>query len=240
MRVWRFILMFGLLGALAACGDSKFRTYQGPPVTEIRVYKAERQMDLMHYDRVLRSFRIGLGGDPIGHKTTRGDSRTPEGRYFIDRRNPDSAFHLSIGMSYPNEADTAQAEERGVEAGGDIFIHGRGPRFQRARGDWTDGCIAVTDREMEDIYAMVRTGTPIEVFASRPVPVFDKDHPPMELPVPGVMPAPMPLYPSAGTAMPMTGTPPGAAVVPMPAATAVPQPAPLGALAPVARPLTPE
>lgn len=247
MQFWRVILMFGLLGALAACGDSKFRTYKGPEVTEIRVYKAERQMDLMHHDRVLRRFSIGLGGDPIGHKTTRGDRRTPEGRYFIDRRNPNSAFHLSIGMSYPNEADLAQAKERGVNAGGDIFIHGRGPRFQRARGDWTDGCIAVTDREMEDIYAMVRNGTPIEVFASRPVVIIDKEHPPMALPmpvpglVPGAMPTPMPVYPLEGVPMPMTPmpatpAPTGTGVVPMPLAPA-PQPAPAGATAPVARPL---
>lgn len=234
MRVWRFILMFGLMGALAACGDSKFRTYKGPEVTEIRVYKAERQMELMHHDRVLRRFSIGLGGDPIGHKTTRGDSRTPEGRYFIDRRNPNSAFHLSIGISYPNEADTAQAKARGVNAGGDIFIHGRGPRFQRARGDWTEGCIAVNDREIEDIYAMVRTGTPIEVFASRPVPVFAKDNPPMELPAPALVPAPMSVYPLEGVPMPMTPTPPGADVTPAP----VPQLAPMGVTAPVARPPT--
>ncbi|SDW86927.1 L,D-transpeptidase catalytic domain [Roseicitreum antarcticum] len=242
MQFWRVILMFGLMGALASCSQSRFRTYDGPEVTEIRIYKAERQMELMHHDRVLRSFRVGLGRDPIGHKTTRGDGRTPEGRYVIDRRNPESAFHLSIGMSYPNAADLAQAAERGVDAGGDIFIHGWGPRFQRARGDWTDGCIAVSDREMEDIYAMVRNGTPIEVFAARPVPEIDKDHPPMALPVPvpgavmgpvtGPAPTAMPVYPLEAVPMPMTTPPAGAGVVPMP----LPALVPARAVAPMARP----
>ncbi len=152
---------------LASCGSpSKFRTYNGPEVTQIRVYKAERRMELWHNDRMLRAFRVQLG-IPNGHKHQEGDRRTPEGRYYIDRRNPNSRFHLSLGISYPNAADRERAAARGVSPGGDIFIHGRGPRFQNARGDWTDGCIAVTDRQMEDIYAMVRNGTPIDIYASR-------------------------------------------------------------------------
>lgn len=167
MQFARLFLSLVLLAALGACAPSKFRTYTGPEVTRVVVYKAERRMDLLHYGTVLKSYRVQLGGQPFGHKEREGDRRTPEGDYIIDRRNPNSAFHLSIGIDYPNEADRAHATANGWRPGGDIFIHGRGPRFQRARGDWTDGCISVTDRQMEDIYAMVRNGTPITIFASK-------------------------------------------------------------------------
>lgn len=165
MSFFRVLVALVLVGVLASCGKppSKFRTYNGPEVTRIVVNKGARQMHLYHHNQRLRTFRVQLGGNPIGHKQREGDRRTPEGDYIIDRRNPNSAFHLSIGISYPNEADRARAEANGWRPGGDIFIHGQGPRFQRARGDWTDGCIAVTDRQMEDIYAMVRDGTPIRI-----------------------------------------------------------------------------
>ncbi|MCC5955653.1 MAG: L,D-transpeptidase family protein [Natronohydrobacter sp.] len=164
MSFFRVLVALMLVGVLASCGSpSKFRTYHGPEVTRIVVNKGERRMHLYHHNQRLRSFRVQLGGNPIGHKQREGDRRTPEGDYIIDRRNPNSAFHLSIGISYPNEMDRARAEANGWRPGGDIFIHGQGPRFQRARGDWTDGCIAVTDRQMEDIYAMVRDGTPIRI-----------------------------------------------------------------------------
>lgn len=164
MWVFRFVLVVCL--ALGLTGCSKFRTYTGPEVTRIVVFKGERKMHLFHHDKVLRSFDVALGGDPFGHKTQEGDGRTPEGEYFIDRRNPNSAFHLSIGISYPNERDVEVAKAAGVSPGGDIFIHGRaGKHRDRGRGwDWTDGCIAVTDREMEHVYAMVRDNTPILIL----------------------------------------------------------------------------
>lgn len=168
MQLFRLLLPVALLVVLSACAPSKFRTYDGPEVTRVVVYKAERRMDLLHFGTVLKSYRVQLGGDPFDHKQREGDNRTPEGDYIIDRRNPNSAFHLSIGIDYPNEDDRARAKANGWRPGGDIFIHGRGPRFQGARGDWTNGCIAVTDRQMEDIYAMVRNGTPITIFASKP------------------------------------------------------------------------
>ena len=172
MHAARFVMLWIGLLALAACSSSsdsvgKFRTYHGPPVTEVRVYKAERLMELWHNDQLLRTFTVELGGEPYGHKTTRGDRRTPEGLYYIDRRNSESRFHLSLGISYPNAADIAQATRRGVSPGGDIFIHGRGPWFQFAQGDWTEGCIAVSDYEIEEIYAMVRDRTPIVILPSR-------------------------------------------------------------------------
>ena len=148
-------------GSLAGC-SSKFRTYDGPPVTGIIVNKAQRRMYLLSGNAALRAFDIKLGGDPVGPKHWEGDGKTPEGAYFIDRRNPNSSYHLSLGISYPNPVDLAYAQSLGLRPGGDIFIHGT-PREKRRGGDWTAGCIAVTNREMEDIYAMVGEGTPIYI-----------------------------------------------------------------------------
>ncbi|MGR3638846.1 L,D-transpeptidase family protein [Alterinioella nitratireducens] len=160
------MLLSGVAAFLSACA-SRFRTYDGPEVTRLRVYKAQRLLVLDGAEGTLQSYPIGLGFAPVGHKQFEGDGRTPEGSYLIDRRNPDSLFHLSIGISYPNEADIAFAEAQGRSPGGDIFIHG-GPR----RGidptnvrDWTAGCITVSDRQIEEIYAMVRDGTPIDIYA---------------------------------------------------------------------------
>jgi murein L,D-transpeptidase YafK len=154
-----------LLAALAACSSGpRFLSYDGPEVTRVIVEKDSRWMHLMHHDQVLKSYRVDLGGSPNGHKQQYGDRRTPEGEYLIDRRNPQSRFHLSLGISYPNEDDVEFAATRGLDPGGDIFIHGRGPNHRRARGDWTDGCIAVGDSEIEMIYAMVRDGTPITIL----------------------------------------------------------------------------
>lgn len=167
MSIFRILAALALLAVLASCAKtppSKFRTYHGPEVTHVVVHKGARQMELWHHDQPLRVFRVELGGDPVGHKQREGDSRTPEGEYIIDRRNPNSRFHLSLGISYPNEDDRARAKANGWRPGGDIFIHGRGPRFQFAPGDWTEGCIAVEDYEMEHIYAMVRDGTPIRIY----------------------------------------------------------------------------
>ncbi|MEM6304967.1 MAG: L,D-transpeptidase family protein [Pseudomonadota bacterium] len=153
------------LVALGACARSKFRRYNGPEVTYVVVNKEDRRMFLMHHDRVLEDYDIKLGFAPVGHKQFEGDGKTPEGLYIIDRRNPNSRFHLSLGISYPNEADRAYAAEMGEKPGGDIFIHGQKSLRDKGKGDWTWGCIAVTNREMEDVYAMVGDGTPIQINA---------------------------------------------------------------------------
>ncbi len=147
--------------ALAGCSDSKFKRYRGPEVTYVVVNKTERKMMLLHHDRVLEQYQIKLGFAPVGHKEIEGDGRTPEGYYWIDRRNPDSKFHLSLGVSYPNEIDALKAEEMGKTPGGDIFIHGQKDPRKKDRGDWTWGCISISNKEIEDVYAMVRDGTPI-------------------------------------------------------------------------------
>jgi len=161
----RFAMVAGAL-ALAGCArDSKFRNYYGPEVTRVIVNKGTREMFLMHHDRALKRYRVELGFAPEGHKRFEGDGKTPEGEYLIDRRNPNSAFHLSLGISYPNAADIAYARAHGLSPGGDIFIHGEPNAFARLSPDWTAGCISVTNREMEDVYAMVRNGTPITITA---------------------------------------------------------------------------
>ena len=163
MRFLRITLLLSLVLALGAC-SSKFKRYYGPEVTRVVVYKGERKMHLLHYNEVLESYDIDLGFAPAGHKFEEGDGRTPEGRYTIDRRNPDSSFHLSIGISYPNERDVEVAREAGVSPGGDIFIHGAPRPFDRKGPDWTAGCISVTNKEMEWIYAMVKDGTVIDIY----------------------------------------------------------------------------
>ncbi|MGX9356051.1 L,D-transpeptidase family protein [Roseobacteraceae bacterium S113] len=163
MRFFRVLMLVVVAFGLSACA-SKFKTYNGPEVTRVIVAKETRKMWLMHHTEVLKEYDIHLGFAPRGHKTTEGDGKTPEGNYIIDRRNPNSRFHLSLGIDYPNAADIAQARERGVSPGGDIFIHGRPRPWRNGEDDWTWGCIAVKDREMEDIYAMVRNGTPITIL----------------------------------------------------------------------------
>ena len=148
--------------ALSAC-SSKFKRYNGPRVTRVIVYKGQRKMHLLHNNKTLRSYDIGLGFAPFHHKREEGDGRTPEGEYLIDRRNPNSKFHLSLGINYPNAQDVAKARAAGVSPGGDIFIHGT-PSIYIGEKDWTWGCIAVTDREMEEIYSMVNVGTVIYIY----------------------------------------------------------------------------
>lgn len=157
-------LLFVLLAAsLSLGGCSKFASYNGPEVTRIVVLKSARQMYLMHNDQVLESYDFELGFAPAGDKQIEGDGRTPEGNYYIDRRNPNSAYFLSLGISYPNEEDRAEAAALGESPGGDIFIHGTTRPF-RGEDDWTWGCIAVTNAEMREIYAMVQTGTLIDIY----------------------------------------------------------------------------
>lgn len=159
MQFFRILVVVFAAFVLASCGSrSKFRTYNGPEVTSVQVHKGDRKLYLLHEDRVLRSYDVSLGFAPVGHKQVEGDGRTPEGTYRINRRNPNSAYHLSLGISYPNADDVAYAESIGAEPGGDIFIHGWSEVLATSR-DWTAGCIAVRDREIEEIYSMVKDGT---------------------------------------------------------------------------------
>ena len=132
----------------------------------VLVDKSERTLTLYRDGEPLKAYSgIQLGAAPEGHKHFEGDERTPEGRYLIDTRNPASAYHLSLRISYPNEADIAFAAERGRAPGGDIFIHGQPNYLSAGRlpGDWTDGCIALANGELDELWAAVPDGTPIEI-----------------------------------------------------------------------------
>lgn len=163
MRIFKVIFLLLLMGAVSSC-TTKFKTYKGPEVTRVIVYKERRQMYLMHGSKVLKKYRIDLGFAPVGDKKIEGDGKTPEGEYLIDRRNPNSAFYLSIGISYPNNADRAEARALGKPTGGDIFIHGGRRKGDPQNADWTAGCISVSDRKMREIYSMVKNGTRISIL----------------------------------------------------------------------------
>lgn len=134
----------------------------------VLVSKAERKMQLLQNGRVLKTYRIALGQNPVGHKTQEGDERTPEGFYKLDFRNPRSIAHRALHISYPNAADKAQALARGVSPGGAVMIHGLPNKFRwigpmHRLMDWTDGCIGVTNAEMDEIWRAVPVGTLIEI-----------------------------------------------------------------------------
>ena len=130
-------------------------------ITQLLLDKSSRRLYLLHGRTALRSYSVDLGSNPAGPKQYQGDGRTPEGLYYITHRNSQSNFFLSLGISYPNDQDRARARAMGRDPGGDIFIHGRGARVRNPPRDWTQGCAAVTDREMAEIFSLVRPGTPI-------------------------------------------------------------------------------
>lgn len=162
--VFRTPAAIGLLVLL--CPPS--HAFEQSRVDYVRVVKSERMLELRSGKSVVRSYDIALGGDPVGHKQQEGDERTPEGHYFLDWRNPNSGYYRSIHISYPNAADRAAAAAAGVDPGGMIMIHGQPNGYSwwswlLQRFDWTNGCVAVTDEDMAEIWAMVRNGTPIEI-----------------------------------------------------------------------------
>ncbi len=142
----------------------ELKPYAGPEITRVVIYKDRRKLYLLSGEDVVETFKIGLGGNPIGPKQFEGDGKTPEGSYVIDRRNPNSSYHLSLGISYPNQQDAEYALSQGRRPGGDIFIHGRAGENRGKGRDWTAGCIAVKDRHIEKIYMMVQDGTQVDIF----------------------------------------------------------------------------
>ncbi len=151
------------------------RLRQNTPITEVKVYKSDRIVKLMHHDQDIRTYPMRLGFDPIGHKVKEGDGKTPEGRYILDWRNPNSAFYKSLHVSYPNPQDKSKANQLGVSPGGDIMIHGSATRSQveklpslmtyLPRNDWTWGCIAVRNIDMDEIWKLVDDGTMISIYS---------------------------------------------------------------------------
>jgi murein L,D-transpeptidase YafK len=138
-------------------------------VDTVVVIKSKRLLLLLKDGEIFKTYRVSLGQRPEGHKIASGDQRTPEGRYTLDAKNPKSKYHLAIHISYPNELDIINAQKRGVSPGGEIMIHGLPPKRSNelkvinGYADWTNGCIALTNPEMEEIWQFVATGTPIEI-----------------------------------------------------------------------------
>ena len=138
-------------------------------VDKVVVYKEKRQMMLFKSNELLKTYQISLGKNPVGPKERKGDKKTPEGKYVLDWKNPDSKYHLSIHISYPNDGDKRNARLKGIPPGGDIMIHGCPNGFgwnwkHYKANDWTDGCIAVSNEEIEEIWNVVENGTEIEIF----------------------------------------------------------------------------
>jgi murein L,D-transpeptidase YafK len=163
----------GLFTALVVTSLCALMTAQSPPQTilhadHVVVLKKERVLELLSQGKVIKTYKVALGGDPVGPKTRQGDHKTPEGVYVLDFRNAHSQFYKSIHISYPSEQDGALARKNGVSPGGDIFVHGL-PNGLGVSGaahrlkDWTDGCIAVTNEEIDEIWKAVADGTPIEI-----------------------------------------------------------------------------
>ena len=131
---------------------------------QVIVEKAKRRLTLVCGARILKEYRIALGTEPTGSKQCQGDNRTPEGTYIIDSRNMNSRYHRALHVSYPNDADRRAAKRLGCKPGGDIMIHGLPTGYtwlgqDHSRVDWTQGCIAVTNAEIEEIWKLVRNGT---------------------------------------------------------------------------------
>lgn len=164
------LIGFGFIAASLYSPPVPVPTVPPPPlagqIDRIVIEKSARRMRLFQGGKPVRTYRIALGFTPAGDKLRQGDGKTPEGEFTIDRRNSESAFHLSIGLDYPQLEDRARATKAGYSPGGDIFIHGQPnalPEGLKIKGDWTAGCIAVTNAEIREIWAVTPIGTKVEV-----------------------------------------------------------------------------
>jgi murein L,D-transpeptidase YafK len=168
LTLWLVFALFASAAAYAHWPDKPLPVET--TIDSVLVLKAERKLVLLSAGTPVKQYRVALGGTPLGQKTQEGDEKTPEGLYIIDYRKVDSSFHRALHISYPNDADRTQALARGVDPGGIIMIHGirNGAgligRWHRLI-DWTNGCIAVTNAEIEELWNLVPDGTPIEIRA---------------------------------------------------------------------------
>ncbi|UCE48336.1 MAG: L,D-transpeptidase family protein [Phycisphaerales bacterium] len=170
LRKYTLLLLAGLivLTITTVSSQGEKSLSEGLIADKVIVEKRARQMTLFSKGRVVKKYKISLGRNPKGPKVKAGDAKTPEGIYVIDSRNPRSRYHLSLHISYPNLSDSKRAKQLGVSPGGDIMIHGirkgfgwLGPLHRIV--NWTKGCIAVTNKEIEEIWHTVPNGTRIEI-----------------------------------------------------------------------------
>ena len=164
MRIWVLGLGICLFCALGLAQTSANSLH----ADRVILLKKERTLKLMNQGRVIKTYKVALGGDPVGPKSQQGDHKTPEGIYVLDARNAHSQFYKAIHISYPNAGDRAAARRKGVSPGGEVFVHGLPNGYSWVGAshrlkDWTDGCVAVTDQEIDEIWQLVPNGTPIEI-----------------------------------------------------------------------------
>jgi murein L,D-transpeptidase YafK len=168
-KIWLTVFtLAAAAGIFLFAYHNRNRLPAGATADRVVVEKSERRLSILRNGKVIKSYRVSLGRNPIGPKEQEGDMKTPEGVYKIDSRNPNSDYHLALHISYPSEQDVARAATRGVNAGFDIMIHGlpngRGWMGSAHRAtDWTAGCIAVTDEEIEELWQAVPDGTAVEI-----------------------------------------------------------------------------
>lgn len=168
--MWTYLFIG--ISILPMCKQNTLQLYHvalTSSVDSIVVYKSKREMHVFNNHHLLKIYKIALGSNPVGKKQFQGDMKTPEGKYSINSKNPQSAYCLNLGISYPNESDKAFAKKNGKSAGGDIKIHGL-PNGSGVLGkahllsDWTHGCIAVTNEEIKELYEFVPIGTSIHLY----------------------------------------------------------------------------
>ena len=165
----RWLLALICLSFATLSWASTVETIGGKTVEKVLVLKSAHQLQLINDGKPLKTYRISLGKNPKGHKLIEGDRRTPEGLYWIDWRKTSDRFNLAMHISYPNISDAARARREGVRPGGMIMIHGQNPKSslspqQAQQYNWTDGCIAITNAEMDEVWKVVDEGTPIEIW----------------------------------------------------------------------------
>ena len=171
VRFCLLVLLLSVSALMSAAEKMPNRSRSAKPgvmADHIIVVKSKHTMTLMQHDRVLKTYKVALGTVPVGAKQKHGDHKTPEGDYTINAKNAHSQFYLALRISYPNAADRKRAHTLGVSPGGDIMIHGLMPEYAylgalHRETDWTDGCIAVTNQEIEEIWNLVPVGTKVEI-----------------------------------------------------------------------------
>lgn len=173
-KLLKITILLGIVGSIYVLFTHWNYTLDNPlakttQVDELVVYKSKRILELKYNGQKIKTYTVSLGKSPVGDKIVEGDKKTPEGRYYINGKNPSSAYYKNLGISYPNNSDRKRAKQLGKSTGGDVKIHGmrndmewwgKCHRFK----DWTNGCIAVTNPEMEEIYSVVKMGTPITIY----------------------------------------------------------------------------
>ena len=168
-NVLRFTFVaFALLAWTVDAQEASGYAAPSAQADHVLVIKHQRMLRLLRGGEVLKEYKVALGATPVGSKTQQGDHKTPEGKYILDSRNSKSQFYKSLHISYPTAEQRIAARKRGVSPGGDVFVHGLPNGYAKIGAahrlrDWTDGCIAVTDEEMDEIWRRVPTGTPIEI-----------------------------------------------------------------------------